>query len=126
MNNIANKIDEIIYEKGVWTTQCRCWWMCINVAKQLPKDMQAQLFLAEGDNHYWLQDKDGKNYDVYGDFMGYTYKYESLKLYSLTEVLKNKDVSYDEKWAFNTNDDEKVEVLKKVYYYKLDNLKNYK
>lgn len=85
--------------------------------------MRDDLYLAEGVNHYWLQDTEGNKYDVYGDFEGYDYDLTPNKLYSVNEVLNNPDTAFDEREAYQTSTGK--EGFKRVYYFKLDSLKNY-
>lgn len=123
MNKIEEKIQEIVYGRGVWGSPSRCWWLCLNVARKMSNEMRKELYLAEGENHYWLQDKNGNKYDVYGDFEGYTYELTPKALYDINEVLNNPDTSYDEREVYQTSTGKQG--FKRVYYFKMDNLKNY-
>ncbi len=120
---IQDKIQEIVYGRGVWGSPCRCWWLCLNVVRKMSKSMRDNLYLAEGDNHYWLQDKEGNKYDIYGDFEGYDYDLKPKKLYSVNECLNNPDTSYDERICYQTSTGK--ESIKRVYYFKTDVLKDY-
>lgn len=120
---IDNKIQEIVYGRGVWGSPARCWWLCLNVAKKMPKKMRDNLFLAESETHYWLQDIEGNNYDIYGDFEGFDYDLIPTKLYSVNEVLNNPDTTFDEREVYQTATGK--EGFKRVYYFKSSSLKNY-
>jgi hypothetical protein len=110
---IWQEIKAILYGKGIMWTGCRCWWACINLWKKLSPTTKNELSLAEGDNHYWLQDKNGNIYDIYAELEGIDdYEYNIKRLIDIKGL--KKDTAYDTKIC--TNSSTGKERMMNIYY----------
>ncbi|MBU0847058.1 hypothetical protein KKH23_07680 [Patescibacteria group bacterium] len=76
---IEERIENVL-RRGVMGSGGRCWWLCYNIWKKLPKEIKNELFLAEGDCHYWLEDRSGNRYDIYARLYDIEYSEEEYRV----------------------------------------------
>ena len=88
MNIIEEKINKVI-ENGIVCSMGRCWWICYKIWSRMSKDIKSKLVLAEGKNHYWLEDKDGNIYDPYSivyDIDTSVYDYKAISRHNIEKL----------------------------------------